>query len=166
VQGSLKSPPARPPPPLSGASRGPAQQHHPPQHVSQFREFHPLPATSKETERFSVCPLVKPLVPRPLFRSKRQENLSFGGRSITTHVRALENRRDPELGIWTRECVLASALYTMTAGVALLVQGLRSSKRAIFPQGTTPLSTGSLGCQTQAHTHLILIYDNHTRVEL
>ena len=64
---------------------------------------------------------------------------------ITTHVviRALENRsteraRDPELGIWTRECVLASALYTMTVGVALLVQGLRSSKRAISPQGTTP----------------------------
>jgi hypothetical protein len=81
---------------------------------------------------------------------------------ITTHVviRALENRsteraRDQELGIWTRECVLASALYTMTAGVALLVQGLRSSKRAISPQGTTPLSRKLLGCQAQAHTHLI-----------
>ena len=72
-------------------------------------------------------------------------------------LRALENRRaarDPELGIWTRECVLASALYTMTAGVALLVQGLRSSKRAISPQGTTPLSRkfGMPGSSTQ---HLI-----------
>ena len=54
----------------------------------------------------------------------------------------------------TRECVLALALYTMTAGVALLVQGLRSSKRAISPQGTTPLSRkfGMPGSSTQ---HLI-----------
>jgi len=28
--------------------------------------------------------------------------------------RKSERARDPELGIWTRECVLASALYTMT----------------------------------------------------
>ena len=65
--------------------------------------------------------------------------------------------------------MLASALYTMTAGVALLVQGLRSSKRAISPQGTTPLSRNErklLGCQAQAHKHLTLIYDNHTRLEL
>ena len=36
--------------------------------------------------------------------------------------------------------------YTVTAGVTLSVQGLRSSKRAISPQGTTP---GSLGCQAR-----------------
>ena len=28
--------------------------------------------------------------------------------------RKSQRARDPELGIWTRECVLASALYTMT----------------------------------------------------
>ena len=51
----------------------------------------------------------------------------------------------------------------MTAGVALLVQGLPSSKRAISPHRGPLHSPGSLGCQAQAHTHLILIYDNHTR---
>ena len=69
----------------------------------------------------------------------------------------------------TRECVLALALYTMTAGVALLVQGLRSSKRANSPQGTTPLSRNErkFGIMPGSSTHASdPHHDNHTRLEL
>ena len=81
--------------------------------------------------------------------------------------RKSERARDPELGIWTRECVLASALYTMTAGVALLVQGLRSSKRAISPQGTTPLSRNErkFGIMPGSSTHASDPHHDNSSVE-
>ena len=65
-------------------------------------------------------------------------------------------------------CVLASALYTMTAGVALLVQGL------LALQQTRNFSAGDHSTLQEVwdarlkHTrmsHLILIYDNHTRLD-
>ena len=77
-------------------------------------------------------------------------------------LRALENRRaarDPELGIWTRECVLASALYTMAAGVALLVQGLRSSKRAI---SRPKLEWSLVPCEARAQTKISKVGDRRS----
>jgi hypothetical protein len=58
-------------------------------------------------------------------------------------------------------CVLASALYTMTAGVALLMQGLRSAG-----DHSTLQEVWDARLKHTRMSHLILIYDNHTRLEL
>jgi hypothetical protein len=83
-------------------------------------------------------------------------------------VRALENRRERETrnsesGLVSVVCVSIGALHddggrgTVSARLACAPANAQFLRRG-------PLhSPGSLGCQAQAHTHLILIYDNHTR---
>ena len=86
--------------------------------------------------------------------------------------RKSERARDPELGIWTRECVLASVLYTMTVdggrGTVSARLALQQTRNFSAGDHCTPLSRNErkFGMPAQAHTHLILIYDNHTRLEL